>query len=64
MDASLSLVVDDLSHWPEPFGPLEWSGVLAQVAVIALAIRWAASSDAGDGPPPVAVHADHGSVAD
>jgi hypothetical protein len=64
MHASSPVVVDDLGQRAEAFGPLEWVGVAAQVAVIAVAIRWAASSDAGDGPPSSAVHADHGTVAD
>lgn len=41
--ASALVVVDGRSA--EPFGPLAWVGVAAQLLVIAVAIRWVTSSD-------------------
>lgn len=47
MQSSTSLVVID-GQSAAAFGPLEWIGVAAQVVVIAIAIRWAAPSGAGN----------------
>lgn len=49
MQASTSLVVVD-GQSASAFGVLEWVGVTAQVVVIALAVRWVGSSDAGNVP--------------